>query len=307
MLAKLADHTYLIRVAGQLFGVELPLPLEPGSSMQLTFRSSQPRPTFSMERPANEAASVRLSTAASLLARTAGTQETCLARSARIVAETPLMNSRTPDAAAVATALRTAVTFSGLFYESHLMQWCLGEIPFASILREPRSGRLQQLRTGPQKNVAKNNCGKVPVKEENVDTTATAGLSTELEQAHGSDPSVSRTALQTIREQVELLLTGTLTWSGEAAEGHELEWIVERDPERPDSEETPSWKTSISVNLPHLGRVCAKLSFSGKAIDVCMLPELPETAVLLRNEVGILAERLAYAGLRLNGMVIENE
>lgn len=307
VLAKLAEHTYLLRVAGDVFGAEIPLPLEPGSSVQLTFRNSQPRPTFSMESPANDAASVKLSTTASLLARTVGTQETVLTKTAQIVSETPLMNSRTPDAAVVATALRNSVTFSGLFYESHLMQWCLGERPFASILREPRAGRLQQMRTERHKAGTTNHSGEFPVDADTLDTTAAVGLLTEHDQVNRSDLLLSRAALQTIREQVELLLNGAFTWRGEAIEGHELEWLVEREPEGPDAEDTPSWRTSISVKLPHLGRVCATLSFAEKGIDGIMRPELPETAALLRNEVGILEQRLAESGISLNGMVIESE
>jgi len=106
---------------------------------------------------------------------------------------------------------------------------------------------------------------------------------------------------------VQLLLTGAFSWRGEAIDGHELEWLVEREPEGPDSEGTPCWRTSLSVKLPHLGRVCATLSLSGKGIEGIMRPELPETAALLRNEVGILEERLAKTGISLNGMVIESE
>ena len=307
VLAKLAEHTYLIRVAGEVFGVEIPLPLEPGTSVQLMFRSSQPRPAFSMESPANDAASVRLSTTASLLARTVTTNETVPAKTAQIVSQAPLMNSRAPDAAVIAAALRNAVTFSGLFYESHLVQWCLGEIPFASILREPRSGRLQQFRTAQQKAMATNHSGEFPGDASTIDTTSAVGLLTEHDQANGTDSLLSKTALQTVREQVQLLLTGAFTWRGEAIDGHELEWLVEREPEGPDSEGTPCWRTSLSVKLPHLGRVCATLSLSGKGIEGIMRPELPETAALLRNEVGILEERLAKTGISLNGMVIESE
>lgn len=307
VLARLAETTYLIRVAGEVFSMEIPISLEPGTSVQLTFRSSQPRPTFSMESSANDAASVKLSTAATVLTRSFSAGEPAPQKTALILSQTPLMDSSMADSSFLATVLRNSVTYSGLFYESHILRWYRGEIPFSSIMRESRTGRSQQNRQGQEKAGASINSEETAVIDDDMNSNTVAGLLSKPDQTNGTDAFSSRAAAQLVREQLELLLSGAFTWRGEAMSGHELEWLVEREPQGPDSNGMPSWRTSISVKLPNLGLVSATLSFSQEGIEGIMRSESPETAAIMKREVGILEERFVQAGIKLNGMVIKSE
>ncbi len=307
VLARLADDAYLVKIAGTVFAMEIPLHLEPGSSLQLTCRCSQPRPTFTMRCSADDAASVSLSSTAALLTRTCATGEASRTNASQFAPRILLQGNTPPDPRVLATALRDAISFSGLFYESHLLQWYLGEIPLSSIMREVRAGLPRQIRHDHEKAAEGSGSGESGV---NADKTENDALSAQVSN-HDSSEEVSAFSsqkdMQLVREQLDLLLSGTFSWRGEAMAGHEMEWQVERDPDGENSGAAQSWETSISVRLPNLGHICAVLSFSPEGIECTVQSELPETAALLEKEAEILRDRLDKSGIRLKGMVIEIE
>lgn len=307
VLARLDESSYLVKVAGAVYGMEIPIPLEPGSSIQLTFRGSQPRPTFTMQSSANDAASVRLSTTTACLTRLFATDEAARPNASQLFPQTLLQESKSPDPRVLATALRNALTFSGLFYESHLLHWYLGEIPFSSILQEARSGIPPQVRRNQATAKEGINSEETDANVEETEHTMATSLLSENDFAEETTVFSPKPGMHLVREQLDLLLSGTFAWRGEATAGHEMEWLVEREPGGADSDGAPSWRTSISINLPNLGPVSATLTLTRDGIEGIVRSILPETAAILKKEIGILEERLDDSGIRLNGMVIEIE
>src|SRR5690606_16670691 len=55
---------------------------------------------------------------------------------------TPLAASPNTPAPQLAAAMRSAVSLSGLFYESHVAQWATGSRAMSELLREPAVKRL---------------------------------------------------------------------------------------------------------------------------------------------------------------------
>jgi len=306
VLARLEDSSYLVKVSGEVFNMEIPIPLEPGSSIQLTFRCSQPRPAFTMQSPSNDATSVSLSTAATLLTRCFTTDDAARPDASQPLPRILLQESTAADPRILATALRNAVTFSGLFYESHLLQWYLGEIPFSDMLREARSGSQLKIRSDQGKAKDAITSDETGVDAEESENNMVAALFSENESAEESSVFSLKARMELVRDQLNLLMSGTFAWRGEVMTGHEMEWLVERDPDGEDTEGTPAWRTSLSISLPNLGLVSATLTLAGEGIEGTVRTRLPETAAILRNEIGILEERLEGAGIRLNGMVIES-
>lgn len=306
VLSRLEDGSYLVKVAGTVFDMEIPIPLEPGSPIQLTFRCSQPRPTFIMQSSPTDATSVSLSATSTLLTRSFAADEAAVPNASQPVPRILLQESASPDPRIMANALRNAVTFSGLFYESHLLQWYLGEIPFANILQEARSGLSHKMRRDQENTKEAINSDESGVNADETENNLLAALLSEHESDEESSVFSSKARMELVRDQLDLLRSGTFAWHGEAMAGHEMEWLVEREPDGADSDGSPSWRTSIRISLPNLGLVCATLTLAREGIEGIVRSKLPETAAILRKEIGILEERLDDAGIRLNGMVIEN-
>lgn len=127
-MANLPDSRYLIRLANQLLRMELPLNLQPGQTVELTFVSEEPRLVFALSKEANSGVPVRISDTGRWLnqlatSRNDAAQSTPLPRPSVILQEPPR------DTGRLAEGLRTALTRSGVFYESHLSQWVGGSAP----------------------------------------------------------------------------------------------------------------------------------------------------------------------------------
>lgn len=128
VMANLPDSRYLIRLANQLLRMELPLNLQPGQTVELTFVSEEPRLVFALSKEANSGVPVRISDTGRWLnqlatSRNDAAQSTPLPRPSVILQEPPR------DTGRLAEGLRTALTRSGVFYESHLSQWVGGSAP----------------------------------------------------------------------------------------------------------------------------------------------------------------------------------
>ncbi len=169
VLASLPSGRFQVQVESQILDMNLPRNTQPGEELQLTFITSSPRMTFALT-PELEAklppqvanSGVTLSDTARFLGAllqkgspdaTASNPQTAsfsasgtvyrpvenrvataeLARASVIVPGEP------PPAKEFAQALRTAVSQSGLFYESHQAQWVTGERTLASVLQEPQA------------------------------------------------------------------------------------------------------------------------------------------------------------------------
>jgi len=143
VMANLANSRYLVRIANELLRMELPLNLQPGQAVELTFVTEEPRLVFALSKSGNSATPVRISDTGrwlNTLAQGAGdTPSTApLPRPSLVISGPPR------DPALLAEGLKNVLTRSGVFYESHLTQWVRGERPLTDLLREPQ-GNLSPL------------------------------------------------------------------------------------------------------------------------------------------------------------------
>jgi len=75
VLATLPDSRVQVLVGGERFNLELPMPLRPGQTLEMTFVSAAPRTTFAIARQGGVATSVSLSDASRLLGLLVGNQQ----------------------------------------------------------------------------------------------------------------------------------------------------------------------------------------------------------------------------------------
>lgn len=156
VLASLPNGRFQVLISDQVLDLNLPKNTQPGEELDLTFISAKPRLTFALtgEIAASQAAgvaatgrpSVSLSETAKLLgtllqgaAQRDGSQAAAQAKAAA-----PLLAGAPANTRELAQTLRSALSQSGLFYESHQAEWVTGKRPLLDLLLEPQ-GRLSSL------------------------------------------------------------------------------------------------------------------------------------------------------------------
>lgn len=267
IIANLPNNLYLARVAGELFKLEIPLNVQPGETLEMTFVSADPRIIFQVLRP-EVGSSVSLSSLGKWLAGVV-----------RDVPSLPIMQGtllESPEqgGSVLADRLKSALTQSGLFYESHLAQWALGGLSLAELLKEPQ-GKLSR--------VARRDTPESDTEE----------------QAAIAD---SRT-LPLVKEQLHLLNSGVLAWRGEAWPGQEMQLAITAGDSDAGEREI---EATLSLGMPRLGQVEAKLRFGRDGLSVEFVCDRDGSAVVLKNGGGELRTALAAAGLHLTRMVAKD-
>lgn len=192
---------------------------------------------------------------------------------------------------ALARSLATALSASGLFYESHLAAFTAGLVPRADLELEPQANLPMATATAA---VRTDGAGPNPPA---ADAAASAMAGLVHPQARGI-----------VSQQLDLLASGVFQWRGEAWPGVPLEWRVEEDRCAPHGDDEASaargWTTTLSLAMPDLGVVDVRLSLSGATLAAALTAG--DAAVpRLRERAGDLQEQLAALGLDLPRVAIE--
>jgi hypothetical protein len=139
ILSRLNDGSFMLKLADTTVRMNLPTGAQVGDSVDLTLMATQPRPTFLLGAQAGPAdANTSLSNAGRLidnLLRAAQKSDAPVT----LTGKTPVVPSPSVSTTQVASALKDTLTFSGLFYESHVGQWANGDRPLADLMREPQA------------------------------------------------------------------------------------------------------------------------------------------------------------------------
>jgi hypothetical protein len=218
----------------------------------------------------------------------------------------PLLTSSPVNTSALAASLHDALSFSGLFYESHLLQWFLGDRLLADIQKESRL-RLAAMKRN----------GKEPLSDESptnghaLIADKKSLLARVLESAEPTENNKNFTALSDplnsalLREQVETLLSGIFHWQGTVWKDQSMEWEVEKKDREGDHESEHTWRTTLQISLPNLGKISATIISSDEGITGKISTDSTTTKNTMQRELEGLKERMAGAGLSLITMAIE--
>jgi hypothetical protein len=114
VLAALPNHRFLVRIAAELYKMELPIIVKPGEMLPMTFVGEQPRITFAVSKDAGGASQVQISDTGKWLNRLATNQSP----PAPVARGTTITQSPPTDTLLLASQLRDALTLKGTFYES---------------------------------------------------------------------------------------------------------------------------------------------------------------------------------------------
>lgn len=326
VLSRLTDGSFLVKVDDAVASMKLPAGSKAGDTLDLTLLAMQPRPTFILGK-AEAGATTSLSNAGRLIGNMLQLAQQDGMPSA-VVGKTPLVATPGASTPQIAAALQNAVTFSGLFYESHVAQWAAGSRPASDLLLEPPAKLSNAPLTTPASNgqtvpadTTGNELGKLMsnVREWVGGERALVDLlrTSQTKQAD-QDSAVSllgkqqdvagNEGVKLISLQLDTLEQRRIMWQGELFPGQPLEWEISDDtPEqKPDqSEPEKSWNSTVRFSLPSLGSVSATIRLTGDHVQVQVNTSNEETATTLRNHGKLLADALDSAGSTLDSLLIK--
>ncbi len=262
--SKQANGMFKVQVAGQNLQMRLPENTQVGSNIRLSVIAASPQVSFSVLSSQTPLATPQqIGATARLLANLA---EQPLERQAlQQLNKQPIWPStdKAPASKDLASALRNALVNSGLFYESHQAQWIRGERSISQLLQEPQN-RL------------------------------TRNIKATLEHQHG----IPKDLLPLVQQQLNTLENNQLNWHGFAWPGQPMEWEVsEHTSSKQQAKEEHQWQTEMSLDLPALGNVTAKLTMSQQHMQISLQTDNDATHQKFNKHLETLRNNLDQAGI----------
>lgn len=176
----------------------------------------------------------------------------------------------------VTKLLQNTINHSGLFYESHLVKWIQGGLQFDQLLKEPQ---------------------------------ASYASNTKLTSGAADKGSLDSPVLHIVNTQLQALDSSAITWHGHIWPGQEMSWHIKKDKNASDAdivEHQTLWSTSITLELPNLGKVDMQISLNSSFVQLKIDASDPETQDILKNQHTILTEALSRAGITTTRLNIQH-
>src|SRR5512139_101403 len=296
---SVAKGVALVDIEGQTVAMRLPQPAAPGDTLRLRFAGHMPQPVFLLETPeAPPGEGPQLSPTARMLSDLV---QRLPERHAlpTLTPPAPLLDQPAAQPAELALALRTALVRSGLFYESHLANWAVGQDNLDGLMQEPqnRLAAAEAARTA-------------------ASSTTALALPGATEAAGAPDQKPLNPMHALLSQQLQVLESPQFVWRGEVWPGQALEWQLRQETDteqrRADGaaagETGTGWESRIKLTLPRLGNLTVHIKLDARqAFSIRMVPEQPEVGPLLQQHQGRLASQLADAGCTLQSLTVQSD
>jgi len=280
VMASLPNQRFLARIAGKLFNIELPIIVQPGETLQLTYVTGEPHTTFTLSRKGNSATPVAISDTGRLLNQLS-------------------MNGADPRQAGGVT--RSSAILNGPPADTSLFASLLGERQARELLKEPQgklSSRGKFLAEGnpTQKSGA-----------DGADGIAQEALSDELIATDRSSAPVDPRTVPIVQEQLQTLHTGQVVWHGEVWPRQEMEWSIREEKHTNGEGIEKSWVSTLRLELPNLGGVAATLRLEKEGISIHIDADRESASAIMQMEQEPLAQAMSDVGIKLLSVAIEHE
>lgn len=301
--AQVAQGVFKVRIADQIIQMQLPPSIKAGDTIALQVVSTNPRLVFSMSASTNPLSTPEeLSSTSRLLS--ALSQQQPEKGFVNATQKTPLWPTvQAPDSKQMAGMLREALTQSGLFYESHQAQWIQGGRSTEQLLQEPQNQRLQE----PQNQLPRQVMAAAEGREERAAIHPDVQRASPAQQ-EAKAPEIPEHLRPLVQQQLNALETRQMVWQGFIWPGQIMQWeIHEREQSAQNQEvvdDQRQWDTTVSLNLPKLGGVSAKLQFSNKGLGLMLNADNPATRKLLSNAAAQLVAALAENEISITNMQV---
>lgn len=302
--AQVAPNQFNVRVANQMLQMQLPAFIKSGDTITLQVVSLQPRLTFTLAASANPVSTPEsLSATARMLSSLS--QQPIERSYVRPIQSAPLWTGEQtlPDTAQLAGRLNDALSHSGLFYESHQAQWIAGARPTTQLLLEPQNQLAQTQAKQSASSAAASAQNSEIARYPNANTPAAGNR-------HVEAPRIPDHLQTLVQQQLNALETRQVLWQGPVWQGQEMRWEVHEEPPRRNAQgiEEGQWSTLVSLDLPNLGGVSARLTFSGNALSLSLETTDTKTRDKLSSASSQLIAALSERGIPVtHTQIIRNE
>ena len=328
----LPENTYKALVAGRSLTLALPEGAKAGDTLELVVVDRTPR--LIVAQLANRSFPFDGASGANYqftnLSPTAQLIGALLARDgaapplADLTRGQPLLATAPADpakmAAELAPQLAKAVSQSGLFYESHQVQWVSGQRPLLDLMAEPQAKHApMSLPQAPGQEPA----GRAAVAGRPMEFSGPMVL---LQNLFGADETRPQPATQAatpnpaaaipeelrplVQQQLDAAATQRLAWHGEVWPGQEMNWQIEPDEQHGgegSADEERGWITSLRLTTPRLGEIDARLSLTPQGVRITIATPVGASAADLLDAAPALEKSMAAAGVPLLALQVKHD
>jgi hypothetical protein len=292
---RLSDGSFKVQVANQELRMALPAYVAAGDTLELTFVTHDPRPTFALQEQPMPAASAPVLSAAGRLVAAMMPQPGDPAVLAAASNAAPLLAALSADGAGLSASLQQTLTQSGLFYEAHQAEWLAGKRDLAQLRTEPQAGFAQSappLAALPTKDAAA--------------TLPAATVAPGIVAAPRAEQLLQPEGSTLVQQQLAALESGKIVLQLEVWPKQWMQWeIEERAPQSAAEPNAPStWQTRLQLDLPQLGELNAVLTLGSNGVQIKMDTAIAGSAALMQDHRASLHAALADAGVPLAGIAI---
>jgi hypothetical protein len=295
--ARLTDGSFRVQVAGQEMRMTLPDNVAAGDTLELSFITHDPRPTFALQETPAQAPNAPVLSAAGRMVAAMMQQPGEPAVVTAASAAAPLLAALPADGAALASSLQQTLTQSGLFYEAHQAEWLAGKHDLA------------QLRAEPQAKLAQSAPHLPALPNESATAALTAATSSAAAATPRAQPLLQTEGSTLVQQQLAALESGKIALRLEVWPRQWMQWEVEeraqdaaRAPDAPEA--SANWQTRLRLDLPQLGELDAVLTLGGQGVQIKLDTASAASATLLQDHRAALQAALAAAGVPPAGIAI---
>lgn len=316
VLARLADGSFLVRVAEQNARMALPAGTQPGTELPMTLVSTHPRPAFQQAGAGQlihptlvqqDLPGLRASGTAALAAFQAqlapgaeqagadprNNAQVSLSDAGRTIAR---ILSSGQQAAGEAASIRSAAPLSG------------PGTPEPARLAQSLEGALAQSGLFYESHVAEWAEGKRPLPDLLREPQMQRALADSA--AKGMAAEADPASAQLISQQLAAHENGRVMWQGQVWPGQDMQWEIHKDaPEggqRGAGEAEPGWRSGLRLRFAGLGEIAATVVIAGDQLHIQLKAESGDTGALLRARSGELVAALGAAGSPLASLDIHS-
>ncbi|MGZ8320180.1 MAG: flagellar hook-length control protein FliK, partial [Telluria sp.] len=315
VLAKLADGSFLVRVADQNARMALPPGTLPGTEVPMTLVGTQPRAAFQLTpgqgqllHPTliyQELGDFRANAASALAAaRTAqgaapqGGQpadprnaHVSLSDAGRMLGQI-LTAAQGQPGAAQAIRAPAPLAGAGAPEPARLAQALEGAIAHSGLFYESHVAEWAEGKRGLTE----------LMREPQMQRALADGLAKTVTAE--ADPA----AAQLINQQLTAHEQGRVAWQGQVWPGQDMQWEIHKDaPEggaRGGEDGEPSWRSGLRLRFAGLGEIAATIVIAGDQLHIQLKADSLDTGAVLRARSGELAAALGAAGSPLASLDI---
>jgi len=165
---------------------------------------------------------------------------------------------------------------------------------------------------------AQQTAGKVPMptltsllqESYSTGTVNESGGNATVAGSEGATPRFETPESQTlplIRQQLTTLYGGQFVIQGEAWQGQQFKWSINKEGSRQEAPVSNSWETSLRLDLPQMGVISAEVRLVGTQVQIAFKTNRDESRELMQKGEERLRDGLNKAGLLVTGLEIRSD